>query len=356
MRKLGFEATVIANTLIYRMHDVKKGEVVAITCDSASNHDVALALAEQAHIIGAKPVILYTPKFSGRIALVDKSIDRATFADALSNVDHWIDANFYDFYHSATYEEVMQRNPKIKYFLLGNQCTENLYKVFGGYDFDISEELNEKLTSMFANGKKMHITSRKGTDVKFDINPENLILGTTVSKLPSGGNTLPANFNTWPALESGNGIIVFDRMYEVKPDDIIRSEINVELKDSMIIRAWGNTPQADVIAHKFYTDISSWNDDNAMKIAHVSLGMLPCLREYVEEIVFDERVWASVVWGIGNVGPECAPPIGQISDYHMDGTSQQNSLFLDGEAIIVDDEFVHPELRPIVDRLLNSMM
>ncbi len=355
MRKMGFEAAVIANTLIGRMHDVQKGEVVAITCDSASNHEVVNALAERAYVAGAKPVVMYTPKFSGRIALVDKSIDKATFADALSHVDHWIDANFYDFYHSATYEEVMERNPDIKYMLLGNQCTENLYKVFGGYDFDISEELNEKLTAMFAKGKKMRITSRKGTDIEFDLNPDNLIMGTTVSKLPSGGNTLPANFNTWPELGSGNGVIVFDRMYEVKPDDIIRSEIHTELKDSKIIRAWGNTPQEDAIAKKFLADISSWNDDNAMKIAHVSLGMLPCLRDYVEEIVLDERVWASVVWGIGNVGPECAPPVGQISDYHMDGTSQNNSLFLDGEAIMIDDEFVHPEVKPIVDRLLDSM-
>lgn len=355
MRKLEFETSIIANALVSRMHDVQKGESVAITCDTASNLDVVYAIATRVHTLGAKPVVMLTPKFTGRIALVDKSIDGSVFANALSHVDHWIDANSYDFYHSGTYKAIMERNPQVKYFLLGNQCTENMYKVFGGYDFDISEELNEKLTEIFAKGKRVRITSSKGTDVEFELNPDNLILGTTVSKLPPGGNTLPANFNTWPALGSGNGIIVFDRMYEVTPDNIIRSKINVEIKNSKIVKAWGNTPQEDIIANKFYADITNWNCENAIKIAHVSLGMLPCLQEYVEEIVLDERVWASVVWGIGNVGPECAPPYGQISDYHIDGTSQNNSIYLDGEAIMIEDNFVHPKLTPIVERLFESM-
>jgi leucyl aminopeptidase (aminopeptidase T) len=249
----------------------------------------------------------------------------------------------------------MGRNEKIKYFLLGNQSIEIMYKVFGGYDFDISEELNGKLTELFSQGKILHITSGKGTDVTFEMDPQNAILSTAVSKLFRGTNTLPANFNTWPKLGSGNGVIVFDRMYEVTPDGIIRSDIRVEIKDSAIIRAWGNTPSEDAVAKKFYEDITAWGCENAIKMAHVSFGLLPGLREYVEEIVLDERIWPIIVWGVGNIVPECVPPIGQVSNYHIDGMSLHNSVFLDGEAIMADDEFIHPQLAPIVRRLFDSM-
>jgi leucyl aminopeptidase (aminopeptidase T) len=129
----------------------------------------------------------------------------------------------------------------------------------------------------------------------------------------------------------------------------------VEIKDSVIIRAWGNTPLEDSVAKKFYEDITAWGCENAIKMAHVSFGLLPGLREYADEIVMDERIWPIMVWGIGNIVPECVPPIGQPSNYHIDGMSLRNSVFLDGEAIMVEDEFIHPQLAPIVKRLFDSM-
>ena len=70
-------------------------------------------------------------------------------------------------------------------------------------------------------------------------------------------------------------------------------------------------------------------------------------------VVKDERLNGGSCWGIGHVSALDMPPAGQPSDTHFDVILEKVSVYLDGVAIMENGEFVHPDLKPIADKLVG---
>lgn len=351
MRRLEFELGKIANCIVNDMLQIKKGDVVAITCDSESNMDVVESIAALIHVKKGKPVIMLTPQFKGYQYLVDISIDPDFFIGALNNADVWIDANSKDCMYSRFFETVMKENKRIRYVLIGCQDTRTMYQIFGKYDVFKMIELCAKLKELIESTKTVRMTNSKGTDVSFNIDPNYPVIDWGGDWTRPGFQLLPAGVNIIPEFNSTNGKIAFDAVYEVTPNCVMKSPLTVTVKDGTIVGAEGNE-----YADAFFEEMVGWNDENAMKVSHVNFGLIPTIRELTGYVTIDERVWGAVNWGFGYISPILAPPHGQESDYHIDCQAVKVSTWLDGVQIIDKGEFVHPELKKIYMELEKSML
>lgn len=346
MKQLEFELGKIANCIINEMFKVKKDEVVVITCDSASNHDVVDALGRAVHVTGGKLVTLMTPKFKGRVALVDESIPTELIAKALSEADIWIDANHFDYLYSNTFERIMANNLAIRYILLGDLSTDIMSKIYGAYNVPKMIEFCGKLKAIIEAGKEVTVKNRQGTDIHFEIEPTHFVAVDSGEISAPGLYTPPALVNIVPRFGSVNGSIVFDALYDAYPDKIMEQPLMLTVENSMIVGAEGNR-----YADKFMEVAATW-DDGGRKVAHMNFGLLPTIREMIGHIVVDERIWGITNWGFGSVSPLDAPPHGQPSDYHFDAICSGSSVWIDDMQITADGEVVHSELKPISDQFL----
>lgn len=339
------QLTLIANTIINEMFRVQKGDVIVISCDSKSNHEVVQALSRVAHAAGGQPVIMQTPVFKGRVALVDESVHGQLFVDALLNADIWIDANYFDFLYSDVFEQVMAKNGRLRYFLLGDLSTEVNANIYGAYDVSKMVQFCAMLKDIIEKGKTVRVTNLKGTDVSYEIEPAHFIAVDSGEVSAAGLHTPPALVNIVPRFGSVNGSIVFDALYDAYPDKVMEKPLKLTVANSMIVAAGGNQ-----YASRFMEIAATW-DEGGRKVAHMNFGLLPTVRELVGHVVVDERVWGITNWGFGSVSPLDAPPSGQPSAFHFDAICSKASVWVDDTQITADGEVVHTALKAIADRL-----
>ncbi len=338
----------IATCIVHDMFKVKKGEVVVLTADPASNHDVVEAICRVVHAADALVVTMKTPKFKGRVALVDESISVELFVNALLQADIWIDANYFDYLYSNTFERVMAGNSNLRYFLLGDLSTDTMGQIYGAYDVSAMIDFCTKLREIIEVGRTVRVTNGQGTDMQFDIEPSHFVAVDSGEIAGPGLFTPPALVNIVPRFGSVNGQIVFDALYDAYPDKIMEEPLTLTIKDSSIVQVSGNR-----YAARFTEIMGTW-DDGGRKVAHMNFGLLPTIRELVGHVVVDERVWGITNWGFGSVSPLDAPPNGQPSDYHFDAICTASSVAIDGVAITAEGEVVHPVLKGLADRLLRG--
>lgn len=347
MRHLEYELGKIANFIINDMFRVQRDEVVVITSDSASNHDVVDAIATATHVAGGKVIVMQTPRFKGRVKLVDESIPTELYVQALSEADIWIDANAYDFLYSETWERIMAANTRLRYILLGDLSTDVMAKMYGGYRLQPMIEFCNQLKAIVETSSTVTVKNPQGTNISFEIEPTHFIAIDSGEITKPGLYTPPALVNIVPRFGSVNGIIFFDAMYEIHPDKVMEEPLALTIENSTIVSAAGNR-----YADQFMIELANWNDDNLYKVAHMNFGLLPTVREMIGHIVIDERVWGITNWGFGSVSPLDAPPDGQPCIYHLDAVCSRSSVWIDGLQLTERGEVIHPPLKLFSDQFL----
>ncbi|MEM4038944.1 MAG: aminopeptidase, partial [Nitrososphaerota archaeon] len=95
--------------------------------------------------------------------------------------------------------------------------------------------------------------------------------------------------------------------------------------------------------------LRNFNDEKMYYIAHLSYGCNPGAK-LTGNILEDERVWGVVEWGIGSQSSTFKGKLGLASS-HTDGICLNPTLIADGEKIIKDGEYIHPELIEYVKKL-----
>jgi len=346
--KHSLEVAKFSKVLIEEMFQVKKGETVAITADSASNRLIVDALANATFATGGIPLVMYTPRgrADGQMGMPDWPA--AALTAALCEVDVWIELNVPIILYSEIWETAMAKNKKLRYVILGDSSIESLVRVITGYSIPLLGKLLHQVKDMAMATKKVRITSTNGTDVSYKTDPKYTFdLDDGDYSKPKFG-TAPGYVNIVPKLGSMNGKIVFDTLMNADIDNNDQ-EVAFIMKKGKISEVVG-TQEAD----KFKDYLASFDDPNMYKISHNMLGLHPNIRKLSGDIVEDERIWGGVDFGFGHTSPMDMPPKGQMAKSHFDGVVTKVTIYFDEQKIVEDGEVCHPKLIGLAEKVLGS--
>jgi len=330
---LSFEVARAARKTIDEVHEVKPGDNVVITCDTAGDSRVVNAFAQAAYTKGAHPVVIW---YETR---PDAQMEPpAPVAAALAKADVWFEFGVqYILYTDA---RVQATRNGCRHACYGGMDVEMLVRTIGRVDYPTMDLLGKRLRELCMAATEVRITDPNGTDLLCPVDPNPPVYfpgagqpGQGFSKMLGG----QAGFS--PRVDEINGIIVFDGAIW-PPAEIGKLDAPVKLvvENGYVTKIVGG-PQAQV----FERWLAHFDNRQMYRIAHLSFGFNPGVKRISGRIVEDERVFGCMDIGIGpqNLG---APS-------HTDGIILRPSIVADGIEIEREGRYVHPELVDLCGRL-----
>jgi leucyl aminopeptidase (aminopeptidase T) len=343
-----FERAKVAKIIMDQMFQVKPGETVAITADSGSDREIIDALAAAAYAVGGKPLVMWFPKARDNAQAGMPDWPSEALIGALSKVDVWLEAQSSFMLYSDIWETAMKQNKKLRYLIIADSKIESLVRIFASFDIQILKELLHKVKDKVALCKKVRITTKRGTDVTYEMDPSYLLdIDDGDYSMPKFG-TAPGYVNVVPKTGSMNGRIIFDRLMHVEFEN---QDDHVEfiMKDGTIVDVVGN-----IKATNFKDYLAAFEDPNMYKISHNMFGLNPGVQKISGDIVEDERIWGGVDFGFGHTSSIDMPPNGQVAKSHFDGVLEKVTITFDDEIIVKDGNVCHPDLKDLADKLLTN--
>jgi len=343
---LDFELMKASIKLVRDILKISKGDEVVITADTASDWRVVESTARAVSIIEGKPVIFLheTPIGVGKAA--DPYLPVKTLTAVLTSADVWIEYNRNWLLYSTPYWEAVTRG-RVKYMCLVGMYSEAMVRMIGRVNVEVMYKFQRKLAEITAHTRHMHITSPAGMDVVFENDPTRPVL--VEGEVNGPGEYMLFGQVDWaPREDSINGVIVFDgSVWPPEELGVLKSPIKLHVRDGKIHRVEGGYE-----ASLFEKWLRSFNDEKMFNIAHISYGCNPGAK-LTGNILEDERVWGVVEWGLGSQSPTFKGKLGPATT-HTDGICTRPTLIGDGEVIIKDGEYVHPELLDLAFKLRQT--
>lgn len=342
---LDMELTKTAYKLLHDMVKVKKGESVLVTSDSVSDFRVAEEIAKMADALGAKSMLAWhsTPKGYGSLTM-DYLPDPLKACAAETDV--WIELNDQWLLYSPLWDKAVT-NGRTRQVMLGGLGIERIVRNIGLVDMTIQKEFQDKLTALTKEAKKMRITNKAGTDVTFENDP-NRNINNEIDYSKPGAHFLIGQIGWAPIEETINGKITFDGAYSGGGDlelGVLSETITYIVEKGRIVKFEGGK-----LAKKAEDYFKSLDDPNMYLAAHVCYGCSPNAK--LEGVTTeDERIWGSTEWGFGHQGPNYSGGEPRVAKSHVDGICLESSVELDGELILKEGKFIHPELRELAKKL-----
>lgn len=341
-----FELGKAGYVVAFEMCQIKKGENVIITVDSAMDLTPVLNVAKACESAGGKVLLAMhsTPSGYGKVA--DAQLPES-LKKAIPAADVWIEMNNQWLLYSTSWLEAMS-NGKTRYLFLGGMDTERIVRCIAKLDMDLQERFQNKVVELTSKAKKMRITNPSGTDVSFENTDRpitNELRANTV-----GPHFLVGQIGWAPIEESINGKIVFDGSFSGGGEadlGILSNPIELSIKEGKIVAIDGKEEAAKMKAW-----LEKLGDPNMYNLAHVCYGFNPgaLLTGLCTE---DERVWGSTEWGQGFQGPFFKGNLPEAVS-HADGICLNSSVWLDGEMLLDEGKVVHPELKEIAKQIGKS--
>lgn len=325
-----------ADKLLRDVMKVKGAETVAITCDTESDWIFATELERAAGSIGAKSLLVRNraPPHVGRAA--EPFLPLESLQGAVSNSDVWIELNGKWLLYSSVYEEAMRKG-RTRYICLVGMNRDMAVRCIGDVDVPKVLEFQRALQRITKDARSMHYTTPAGTDVRFENNPKRPVLVEGDVKGP-GEYMLFGQVDWAPTEETINGTIVFDG--SVNPPDglgLLKERVKLDIINGRVKRVYGGRA-----AKTYERWLKSFGDENMYVPAHISYGCNPGAR-LTGNVLEDERIWGVLEWGLGNQADSFGARNTKAAT-HSDGITLRPTLEADGEPIIRDGKFVHPEL------------
>jgi 2,5-dihydroxypyridine 5,6-dioxygenase len=315
---------------------VRPGETVAITCDTESDWDFALDVEKAAVGIGAKPILVRNsaPPHVGRAAEPFLPVDSLT--GVVANSDVWIELNGKWLLYSSIYEEAMRRK-RTRYACLVGMNRDMAVRCLGDVEIPKVLRFQRALQKITEKSRSMHYTTPAGTDVSFENDPKRPVL--VEGDVSGPGEYMLLGQVDWaPVEETINGTIVYDGSVN-PPDDLglLKEPLKLKVRNGRIVELFGGHS-----AKVYERWLKSLNDENMYLFAHVSYGCNPGAK-LTGNVLEDERIWGVLEWGVGNQSDAFkARNTKAIS--HSDGITLKPTLEGDGQTIIRNGKYVHPDL------------
>jgi leucyl aminopeptidase (aminopeptidase T) len=315
---------------------VKENENVVITSDTGSDWDVVTATMEAAQELNAKPMVIHypMPPYVGKAA--DPYLPMEPLEAALKRADVWIEFNKSWLLYSTPWDRVMEEN-KVRYMCLVGMDKDMLIRNLGRVNARALLEFQRALGEVTRRVRKMHLTTPAGTDLVFENDPDRPIFMEGDVNGP-GDYMLFGQVDWAPIEDSINGVLVFDgSVWPPAELGLLKEPIVMEVEEGRVVKIEGGEE-----ARIFERWLRSFNDPNMFNIAHISYGCNPGAK-LTGNILEDERIWGAVEWGLGNQAASFKGRAGPAKS-HTDGICLNPTLIGDGEKIIENGEYVHPEL------------
>jgi 2,5-dihydroxypyridine 5,6-dioxygenase len=340
---LDLELAVATLKLVRDVMKVQEGEEVAITADTGSDWRVVEATAKAAAQVNAKPIVAWYKSPPGVGKAADPHIPLRTLKALLSESDVWIEFNKSWLLYSTPYESAIKTG-RVRYICLVGMDTDMCTRTIGKVNVPLIYELQRRLARVTEKSRHMRITTPAGTDLEFE-NDRNRPIFTEGEVSGPGVYMLFGQVDWAPIEESINGLLVFDgSVWPPSELGLLRNPIKLHVREGEIVKVEGGSE-----ARLFEAWLRSFNDPNMFKLAHISYGCNPGAK-LTGNILEDERVWGAVEWGIGYQSPDFKGKVGSASS-HTDGICLSPTVIGDGEKIIENGEFVHPELADLARKL-----
>ena len=329
-----------AYTLVRDVMLAKKGETLAITCDSSGDRRVAEAIAEAAYALGADPLILYYPTPEQDFA----SEMSSHLAAATSNADIWIEISYATVMHSNTWRNAMEKG--CRYICLTGMDVTMLVNCIARVDSELVFEMGHVIQEILEKADKVEIRNASGTNlVAYNQNRKIRLSGERATK--KGYPIMMAGQVSWcPIEETINGTIVFDAaVFPPKELGIVREPIVLDVKDGVIQSITGGRD-----AMVFRGWMESFNDPNMFRLAHYSLGFNPGVTAPTGRIVEDERIFGSIEFGFGSQGKQIMGKCWSAAS-HTDGVTLAPTIILDDVVFEENGIYKNPRVAELCKKM-----
>lgn len=344
-RTYEYELTKAAHILAKDMFRLKAGETLVITADTQSDIRVVHATAAAAHVLGAKPMVILLASPLGVGKAADAMLPVEALTAALSTADAWVEFNEQWLLYSTPFERAMAQNKKLRYMCLVGMTVDMMVRLIGRIDAALLSEYLHKVTDMTQKAKRMRITTPAGNDLSFNFLPEERLVGCDDGLCATPGmHFLGGQISFFPEFDSIQGKLVFDGTIS-PPCGFLKEPVALEVQNGRVVSITGGRQ-----AEELRNWLGSFDDPNMFRLAHGCYGFNPGAR-LGGNVLEDERVWGCTEWGLGYLSPVDAPPDGIQAKSHCDGICMNSSVWLDGELIMENGVVLHPELKPLAERL-----
>ena len=342
---MDLEIGVAAYKVVRDLLDLKKGESLLITIDSAGHWRMAEETAKAGEALGAKVMVAWhsTPPGYGKVG--DPYLPDSLHA-AIPATDAWVEYNYQWLLYSTPWEKALTNPDRVRYLFLGGLDEDQFVRCVGKVDLDLQKEFQQTLVSLTQKAKKMRITNASGTDVSFE-NVAGRPVGSEGWALEPGAHFLLGQIDWAPLEESINGTIVFDGSFSGGGEadmGVLSEPIAFEVKNGVCTSITGGE------GGKFLTKWFERLEDPLMyHAAHVCYGFNPGAK-LSGLCTEDERVWGCTEWGFGYQGPFFKGK-GIMAKTHVDGICLHSSVWLDGKQIMDNGLLVEPTLADLARRI-----
>jgi leucyl aminopeptidase (aminopeptidase T) len=333
-----------ARKLVSEVLKTRREETVVITCDTASDWGFVTAVEQAVASAGARPLVVRNeaPPHVGRAA--EPYLPLESLTAAVANSDVWIELNAKWLLYSSVYETAMKRK-RTRYMCLVGMNVDMAVRCVGSVDVPGVLEFQRALQKVTKKARSMHYTTPAGTDVRFENDPKRPVL--VEGDVSGPGEYMLLGQVDWaPAEETINGTIVYDG--SVNPPDelgLLKNPVKMEVRNGKVARVHGSEE-----AKVYERWLASLHDEKMYELAHLSYGCNPGAK-LTGNVLEDERIWGVLEWGLGSQS-ETFGARNTKAVSHSDGITLLPTLEGDGELIVKDSRFVHPELLEPGERLM----
>lgn len=321
-----FELVKAAGILVRDLFKLQPGETFIITADTGSDQRVVDATASAAFACGAKPMVIWLASPLGVGKAADISLPQEALASALKAADAWAEFNEQWLLYSTPYDIALRENPRLRHLCMTGMSTSSMVRTIGRVDYPLLEQFMRNITELTRNARHVRMTTPSGGDVEFENEPGRKITMSLGYADTPGSHMLPGQIGWSPAMETINGIIVFEGSI-VPPFGLLQEKVKLIIQNGEIVNFEGGNN-----AQEYEAWLKSFNHPQMLRLAHVCYGFLPAAL-LLGRPAEDERVWGCTEWGIGNVADFLIPG-GISAPSHSDGICLNTSVWLDGIQIM----------------------
>lgn len=320
-----------ADVLVRQQFDVRPGEGVLITADHRTQAALLDALLTAILRVEARPVVATIPRLPFQGALADPYLPD-TLAAAAAESDVWLDLTFPYIAGSTMHDRAMKAR-RARYALLATADADSFARLYGGVDFGALMDYQMAIVDYLDGkaGASARFTCPLGTDVGFTLDKVKL-KRERIARTP-GMHTVPGAQSLYPLLDSVAGHVVLQAMFD-EHYRLLRRPITIQVDGRL--RGFSGAAAED-----------SPRLDRALRRAgggqgygfliHFTMGFHPAARVTGANFIEDIRALGTNAIGMGL--PWWEPGGGEN---HPDGIVLDQSLWIDGEAIIDAGRIVGP--------------
>ena len=321
--------------------NVKPGEKVLVLSDTAIDRKMLEYVAAAAHAVSGEAALL--------IYKTQKEVDMeppSHVAAAMWGSDVIISFPLMYILHTKAYIKALKAGARI--LELTGMDPEMMIRLIGKVNYEAMCKLGDKLRELTAKARKVKVETSKGTMLEFENDPKRPVYHNDgIVKERGIYKPLGGQISWAPVEETINGVMVVDG-FIWPPDElgVLGREVKLVIRNGRIVEVIGGR-EAEI----FRKWLASFGDEKMYYVAHASWGFHPNARLRGIPLE-DERVYGGIEFGFGSQSPKFKGKVG-LAKAHTDVSILNPTVYFDGEVVVKNGRFVHPELVEL-DRKLKG--